>query len=405
MVAALTLDLTAQWHDHPGAIDASQWDRLVAGIPGGTPFMRHSFLSAMVDSGSACAKTGWQPLFVTLHDGAGQMVAACATFAKSHSYGEYVFDWAWADAHDRAFGAAGASYFPKLLGAVPFSPVPGPRLLVDPNAAPEVQQALRKSLLHAISQQVQQQAWSSAHILFVSDQEAGAAKEQGWLERHGVQFHWQNRQGEPYFDYEDFLASLHRDKRKKIHQERRKVRDAGVSFEVLEGAQILDADWDFFHRCYTQTYLQHGQQPYLSREFWRLASESRPQDWVLFVASREGERMACALLAVDTELGLAYGRYWGALSTVSCLHFEACYYQPMAWCIAKGYQRFEGGAQGEHKLARGLLGTPTQSVHWLAHPGFKQAVADFLHREGCQIQHYIDELDDRKPFKPLDALD
>ena len=171
MVAALTLDLTAQWHDHPGAIDAAQWDRLVAGLPGGTPFMRHGFLSAMADSGSACAKTGWQPLFLTLHDGTGQLVAACATFAKSHSYGEYVFDWAWADAHDRAFGAAGASYFPKLLGAVPFSPVPGPRLLVDPSAAPDVQQALRESLLQAISQQVQQQAWSSAHILFVSDQD------------------------------------------------------------------------------------------------------------------------------------------------------------------------------------------------------------------------------------------
>lgn len=183
------------------------------------------------------------------------------------------------------------------------------------------------------------------------------------------------------------------------------MRDAGVSFEVLEGEQIQPADWAFFHQCYTQTYWQHGQQPYLSRDFWRLASQSRPQDWVLFVASRGGERMACALLAVDTELGLAYGRYWGALSTVSCLHFEACYYQPMAWCIAKGYQRFEGGAQGEHKLARGLLATPTQSVHWLAHPGFKQAVADFLHREGRQIQHYIDELDDRKPFKPLDAPD
>jgi predicted N-acyltransferase len=403
MVAALTLDLREQWHDHPGTIPAHAWDRLVAGIAGGTPFMRHGFLSAMVDSGSACAETGWQPLFLTLHDTAGALVAACATFAKSHSYGEYVFDWSWADAHDRAFGAEGASYYPKLLGAAPFSPVPGPRLLVDPQAAPEVQQALRARLLLAMSEQAQQQGWSSAHVLFVSELEAQAALDQGWLQRHGVQFHWQNREGAPYFDYEDFLASLHRDKRKKIKQERRKVQEAGVTFEVLEGDQISDADWDFFHRCYTQTYHQHGQHPYLTRTFWTLASQARPQDWVLFIAHQGGERIACALMAVDVESGLAYGRYWGALNAVSCLHFEACYYQPMAWCIAKGFQRFEGGAQGEHKLARGLLGVPTQSVHWLAHPGFRQAVADFLHREDHQIQHYIDELNDRKPFKPLDA--
>jgi len=410
MVAGLALEVREQWHDHPGQIEAAQWDALVAGLPGGTPFMRHGFLSAMVDSGSACAETGWHPLFVTLHDDSNRLVAACATFAKTHSYGEYVFDWAWADAHDRAFAEGGARYFPKLLGAVPFSPVPGPRLLVDQQASPEVQQALRERLLQALSQRARLQSWSSAHVLFVSEQEAQAAQAQGWLQRHGVQFHWQNREGDPYFDYDDFLDSLHRDKRKKIKQERRKVRDAGVRFEVLQGAQITPTDWDFFHRCYTQTYWQHGQQPYLTREFWTLASQTRPQDWVLFVAHRpheEGhdERMACALLAVDAELGLAYGRYWGALETVSCLHFEACYYQPMAWCIAQGYQRFEGGAQGEHKLARGLLATPTRSVHWLTHPGFKKAVSDYLSREEHQIRHYIDELDDRKPFKPSDAPD
>jgi len=403
MVAALTLDLREQWHDHPGTIPAQAWDRLVAGIPGGTPFMRHGFLSAMVDSGSACAQTGWQPWFLTLHDAQGELVGAGRTLANSDANGGYGFDGAWADAHDRAFGAEGASYYPKLLGAVPFSPVPGPRLLVDPQASPEVQHALRIRLLQAMSQQAQHQDWSSAHILFVSELEAQAAHEQGWLQRHGVQFHWENRAGDPYLDFEDFLASLHRDKRKKIKQERRKVQEAGISFEVRQGGQITAQDWDFFHRCYTQTYHQHGQRPYLTRDFWTLASQARPQDWVLFIAHQGSERMACALLAVDVESGMAYGRYWGALRTVSCLHFEACYYQPMAWCIAQGFQRFEGGAQGEHKLARGLLGTPTRSVHWLAHPGLRQAVADFLQREDRQIQHYIDELNDRKPFKPLDA--
>ena len=366
--------------------------------------MRHSFLTAMIDSGSACLETGWQALFLTLNDASGALVAACASFLKSHSYGEYVFDWAWADAHDRAFSQQGRRYFPKLLSAVPFSPVPGPRLLTAPHLPEHARQALRVRVLQALSAQAQRQGWSSAHVLFVSEPEAAAAQSQAWLTRTGVQFHWHNRPSEPYFDFEEFLASLHRDKRKKIKQERRKVQEAGVTFEVLEGHQIGPVDWAFFHRCYTQTYQQHGQQPYLTPAFWTQASQQRPQDWVLFVATQGGERIACALLAIDAAQGLAYGRYWGAIAQVSCLHFEACYYQPMAWCIAKGYRRFEGGAQGEHKLARGLVAAPTRSVHWLAHPGLRQAVADFLLQEGDRIEHYIDELDDRKPFKSEDSL-
>ncbi|MDE2400437.1 MAG: N-acetyltransferase [Burkholderiales bacterium] len=389
-----------QWHRHPSAIPAHEWDALVAHHPGGTPFMRHSFLSAMVDSASACADTGWRPLFLSLHDDSGHLLAACPAFVKSHSYGEYVFDWAWADAHDRAFAAQGVRYYPKLLSGVPFSPVPGPRLLVDPLLPEGTQQMLRERLLRALSDQAQRQGWSSAHVLFLTDQEAQAAQSQGWLVRHGAQFHWTNRQPEPYVDFDEFLGSLQRDKRKKIKQERRKVTDAGVTFEVRQGAQITSDDWDFFYRCYAQTYLERGQQPYLSRDFWARVSQARPQDWVLFVALQEGERIAAALLAVDTDQGLAYGRYWGALRNVSCLHFETCYYQPMAWCIEQGYQRFEGGAQGEHKLARGLLATPTRSVHWLVQARFKQAVAQFLSQEGEHVLRYVNELDERTPFKP-----
>lgn len=398
----MEMRLSVHWHESLMEIDAAQWDALVAAVPGGTPFLRHGLLSAFIDSGSACAQTGWQPQFVTLRDAAGGIVAASPVFLKSHSYGEYVFDWSWADAHDRALARLGQHYYPKLLAAVPFSPIPGQRLLVRPDLPDAHRQAARKQLLEAMQSRCEAQGWSSAHALFVSDEEAEIAQSSGWLVRQGVQFHWQNRAPQPYASFEDFLASLHRDKRKKIQQERRKVRDAGVTFEVIEGAAISESDWDFFHLCYGQTYRERGQQPYLTRAFWQQAARALPGCWVLFVASIEGRRIASALLAVDPVKRLAYGRYWGALASVSCLHFEACYYQPLSWCIEHGYARFEGGAQGEHKLTRGLLPVGTRSVHWLQHEGLRDAVADFLMREVRGVSHYISELDERSPFKPQD---
>jgi len=394
--------LTVHWHDDLAQIPAAQWDELAAGAPGGTPFLCHALLSAMVDSGSACAKTGWQAHFLTLQDEAGRLKAACPVFLKSHSYGEYVFDWAWADAHDQALARHGQRYYPKMLSAVPFSPIPGQRLLVHGDLPPSQQQAARLQMLQALAAECEHKGWSSAHVLFLSDDEAALATSLGWLRRQGVQFHWQNRQPEPYASFEDFLAGLHRDKRKKIQQERRKVRDAGITFEVLQGEQITEADWDFFYRCYSQTYLERGQQPYLSRAFWASVAQALPACWVLFVASEGHTRIASALLAIDPVARVAYGRYWGAVSSVSCLHFEACYYQPLSWCIAHGMQRFEGGAQGEHKLTRGLLPVNTCSVHWLRHEGLRDAVADFLMREERGVQHYIHELDERSPFKPQD---
>lgn len=392
--------LIAHWHDDLSTISPMAWDALLTEVPGAQPFLAHAFLSALVDSGSACAKTGWQPLFLTLQDDSGQVLAACPAFVKHHSYGEYVFDWAWADAHDRALAAHGIHYFPKLLSAVPFSPIPGARLLTHPVLEEAQRCSARLQLLQALSARCAQHGWSSAHALFVSEVEAQEAQAAGWLVRRGVQFHWHNRPGAGYADFADFLASLHRDKRKKIAQERRKVADAGVVFEVREGRDITPADWDFFYRCYSQTYREHGQQPYLSPAFWHAMAQTLPDHWVLFTAYQSGQAVACALLAVDRVQRVAYGRYWGAVAAVSCLHFEACYYQPLAWCIAQGMVRFEGGAQGEHKLARGLLAVTTQSVHWLRHEGLRQAVADFLAREREGIGQYVGELDERQPFKP-----
>ncbi len=388
------------WLDHPSQLNPCEWDALVADVAGGTPFLRHGFLQAMIDSGSACAETGWQPRFLTVRAESGQLIGASPVFLKAHSYGEYVFDFAWADAHDRALSAHGHSYFPKLLSASPFSPIPGVRLLVHPDLSSDGKQAVRRQMLSALRQACEEEGWSSAHLLFVSLPEAQEAQEAGWLVRDGVQFHWHNREPEPYASFEEFLAGMQRDKRKKIQQERRKVREAGVTFETRVGDAITESEWDFFHRCHAQTYLDHGRQPYLDRSFWSLASKAAPDQWVMFIATQHGNRIAASLLAVDLSHGLAFGRHWGALQTVSCLHFETCYYQPLAWCIDHRMRRFEGGAQGEHKLARGLLPSPTRSAHWLRHPGFREAVADFLHRESLGVRFHVDELNERAPFKP-----
>ncbi len=380
-------DYVIRTFSDPEDIDAAQWNGLLEMQRAATPFMRLEYLRALHASGSACAQTGWQAQFVALFDD-DRIVAACALYLKDHSHGEYVFDWAWADAYQRH----GLAYYPKLLCAVPFTPVPGARLLArDPQA--------RVALLRAVQAIASQARLSSVHVLFLDDVDQAAAREAGWMMRGSVQFHWENRAPEAYADFEQFLASLQRDKRKKIQQERRRVRDAAVSFTVLQGLQIEAADWDFFYRCYTLTYRQHRSTPYLTRDFFARMAQEMASHWLLFIASRAGERIAASLIALDPAERVAYGRYWGAIETVDCLHFEACYYQPLAWCIANGYRRFEGGAQGEHKMARGLLPVQTWSAHWLAHPQFASAVADFLAREGEGVANYLDELETRQPFK------
>ena len=386
--------------DTPADIDASAWNQLLAQQADATPFQRHEYLAAMSASKSATPKTGWTPRFITLwrtdpHNpgGARQLHAACALYLKDHSYGEYVFDHAWANAYHQH----GVPYYPKALVAPPFTPVPGARLLARDDAA-------RAALAQALVSWCSDAGLSSLHILFAADADVAACSAAGFMLRHNVQFHWTNR--EPgYGDFDDFLASLSQDKRKKIRQERRKVAEAGVTFRALAGTEIQPRDWDFFYRCYERTYYEHGNAPYLSRDFFLAMARSMPHNWLLFVGERQGTPIAASLIAVnDPGTGaatarVAYGRYWGALERVDCLHFEACYYQPLQWCIAQGYQRFEGGAQGEHKMARALLPVKTTSVHWLAHPAFADAVQKFLQREGSGIENYIGELGQRNPFK------
>jgi predicted N-acyltransferase len=380
-------DVIARLHDDPSQVDAAAWNALLFAQAAPTPFMRHEYLLALHASGSATHDTGWVNQLLCLHRG-DDLIGACALYLKSHSYGEYVFDWAWADAYQRH----GLRYYPKLLSAVPFTPVPGSRLLARDAGT-------RRLLLQAMQQIASGGELSSAHLLFMDDADRQATAAEGWMLRQTVQFHWLNRAGDPYADFDAFLAGLQRDKRKKIAQERRRVVDAGVSFTVHVGDEIDSALWDFFHRCYTLTYAAHHSTPYLTRDFFARMQQAMPRHWVMFVAHRGGRRVACSLLAIDPERRHAYGRYWGSTEYVPCLHFEACYYQPLSWCIAQGYARFEGGAQGEHKMARGLLPVLTHSAHWLSHPGFADAVARHLEREGAGVEAYVDELRERNPFR------
>ena len=374
-------------HDDPATLDAAAWNALLDAQDAPTPFMRHEYLLALHASGSAAPDTGWAPRFLTVHAG-GTLRAACAAYLKSHSYGEYVFDWAWADAYRRH----GLAYYPKLLGAVPFTPVPGTRLLARDETD-------RDLLVAALRQLAGDGGLSSAHVLFVEDADRAAFVRAGWMLRHGVQFHWTQDLARPVVDFTDLLSRLQRDKRKKIQQERRRVAEAGVAFTVHAGGAIGEPLWDFFYRCYTLTYQAHQSTPYLTRDFFARMARTMADNWVMFVARRDGEPIAASLVAIDPERRAAWGRYWGCSEHVPCLHFEACYYQPLAWCLAQGYVRFEGGAQGEHKMARGLLPVQTFSAHWLRDPRFANAVADFLAAEGTGIGEYVDELRERNPFK------
>jgi uncharacterized protein len=373
-------------HGAASEIDAAAWDGLLAMQPEPSPFMRHAYLDALDQSGSASPQSGWTPRFVTLWRGR-QLAAACPLYIKSHSYGEYVFDWAWANAYEQH----GLAYYPKAVVAVPFTPVPGARLLARDADS-------RTLLVQALTAWCREEELSSLHLLFAADEDIAACAHAGLMLRHTVQFHWNNTS--PALDsFDAFLGTLSHDKRKKIRQERRKVHDAGVSFRCSRGAEIDAADWDFFYRCYARTYREHGNPPYLSRDFFHRMAASMPEAWLLFVAERAGKPIASSLIALSADASVAYGRYWGALERVDCLHFEACYYQPLAWCIEHGVQRFEGGAQGEHKMARALMPVKTTSAHWLAHPAFADAVERFLEREGEGIAHYIDHLSERSPFR------
>ncbi|RZI97726.1 MAG: GNAT family N-acetyltransferase, partial [Haliea sp.] len=349
---------------------------------------------------SAVPASGWTPCFLTLWQTGGDremLAGGCALYLKAHSYGEYVFDWAWANAYQQH----GLDYYPKAVVAVPFTPVPGARLLARTAAE-------RALLAKALIAWCSEEKLSSLHLLFASGQDIAACAEAGMMLRHTVQFHWTNKapalceaaapadtgcgperyaaaddpqapaQERPFTDFDDFLKSLSQEKRKKIRQERRKVAEAGVTFRWSLGPAISNADWDFFYSCYERTYYEHGNAPYLSRDFFQRMQDTMPENWLLFIAERGGAPIAVSLIALSSPAAgaqtssrrVAFGRYWGAQERVDCLHFEACYYQPLQWCIDHGIARFEGGAQGEHKMARALMPIRTTSAHWLAHPAF-----------------------------------
>jgi predicted N-acyltransferase len=363
-------------------IGQAAWDGLLALQEEANPFLSYAFLHALHESGSASPGTGWQPQYIALYDGE-TLAAALPLYVKGHSYGEYVFDWAWADAYQRH----GLEYYPKLLAAVPFTPVAGPRLLA-------VDAAARAALIDVLQATQRATEVSSTHILFPPEAHALQLQAAGFMLRSGVQFHWLNA---GYANFEEFLATLEAKKRKNIRAERRKVAEAGVTLRRVRGADATDADWKLFNRCYRHTYAAHYSTPYLNLDFFRRIGKTMPENILLVIAEREGRPIASSLVIHSADT--LYGRYWGELEHVPCLHFEAAYYQPLEFCIEQGIKTFEGGAQGEHKMARGFLPTRTFSAHWLAHPAFADAIERFLEREAGGIDDYLNELNERNPFK------
>jgi predicted N-acyltransferase len=363
-------------------IGADAWQRLVATS---SPFLRYEFLHALHASGCASDATGWEPQYLTLWttNETPRLAGAVPLYRKHHSYGEYVFDWSWADAYRRH----GVAYYPKWLAAVPFTPVPGPRLLAVDSAA-------KAALAEALMAHARRSGLSSLHALFLPEADAAALEQLGLVTRRAVQFHWFNR---GYVDFDAYLAALTQPKRKKIRAERRKVTDAGLTCVRKTGSEIREADWTLFARCYANTYAAHYSTPYLTLDFFLTLARTMPEALLLVVAQRGRKPIAAALaLYDDTRL---YGRYWGALESHACLHFEASYYQMIEFAIERRLMVFEGGAQGEHKLARGFEPVTTFSSHWLAHPAFAAAVERALEREAAGIDAYVDELNERSALR------
>ena len=371
--------VTAEIGNGVALLDPAQWDAL---NPSGDPFTSHAFLSAMEDSGSVGPGSGWSPAPILIRDTDGILSGALPAYLKSHSHGEYVFDHHWADAFERA----GGRYYPKLQIAAPFSPVPGPRIL-----AANAESAAH--LLHAAETLVDREGLSSAHATFVTAEQLPLFKAAGWLLRTGSQFHWCN---DSYNGFDDFLAALASRKRRAIRKERAAAQ-AAVTIEVVHGSDLrprhIDALWEF----YQDTGARKWGQPYLKRGFFDRIARTMADQIVLFFASRGGKIVAGALNLVGPDC--LYGRYWGCSEDIPFLHFELCYYQAIDFAIAHGLSRVEAGAQGEHKLARGYRAVPTWSAHYIANPGFRAAIADFLERETEAMEREIAFLGEMAPFK------
>ena len=370
--------LTLKIIENLADIPAAEWDALA----GDDPVLSHAFFHALQESGCATPQFGWQAQFLTLWQD-DRLVGAMPLYLKMNSFGEHVFDFAWADAYRQH----GLRYYPKLVCTVPFTPVSGRRLLA---ATDEVHSLLlQHALRHAKDIGV-----SSLHCLFLNEADAQEAQAQGMMLRQDVQFHWQNP---GYRDFDDFLATLSRDKRKRIKQERRKVQEAGIALQCVSGHHATADQWAFFASCYLHTLQLHHSPHQLNADFFQRIGAALPQHTLLVIATREGRPIASALNYVTKDA--LYGRSWGTFEFHSGLHFEACYYQAIEYCIAHNIRTFEGGAGGEHKLARGFLPVTTRSAHWLAHPQFAQAVENYLKQETGAIAEYMDELNEHSPFK------
>ena len=368
-------------------IDGDVWDRLAARGDSLNPFISHRFLHALEASGSVGDGTGWRPIHLTLEQAAGpegpaRIVAAAPAYLKSHSYGEFVFDQHWAD----AFARAGGAYYPKLLIGSPFTPVAGPRFL-----APDA--LLRRALADAAVEAARRLGVSSLHVNFVDEADAAAAGA-AYLRRAGVQYHWFNR---GYSDFEGFLAGLSSRKRKAIRRERRDAAASGLTIRRLQGEDITPAHWDAFWAFYQDTGARKWGRPYLTRTFFEIAATDMKDDILLIVAERAGTPVAGALNFIGGEA--LYGRYWGCTEHHPFLHFELCYHQAVEYAIEQGLSRVEAGAQGEHKIARGYEPVATGSLHWIADPAFRSAVADYLDAERRQTAAEIDYLSDFTPYR------
>ena len=372
-------------------VSAADWNALLDSDAG--PFLKYEFLSALEETGCVGNNTGWQVAHLVLKQ-AGQLVGAMPLYLKRHSYGEFVFDWSWAQAYEQQ----GLNYYPKVLCAIPFTPVQGSRILCKPGAnLDEIQNALIAGLKSILIDN----DLSSAHILFPLATEVDHLKEQGFLLRDSVQFHWHNQ---AFQSFEAFLSVLTMKRRKNIRREREQVAREAITFRHVPGIDSTDQDWEFFFSCYQNTYLEHHSSPYLTASFFKLWVKQNPENLHLILAQRNGNPIAASLLVVDSLSSKAYGRYWGAREHIPCLHFETAYYQAIEYCIKKGIQTFEGGAQGEHKMARGFLPTTIQSAHFIKDPRFAKAIGHFLDREHQGIGAYVDELAEHSPLKSTKVL-
>lgn len=364
-------------------VPADEWDTLGTA---GNPFLSHAFLDALEGSGCVGADTGWQPRHLLLRDASGRLVGAVPQYLKAHSWGEFVFDWNWAQAYARA----GHDYYPKQLSAVPYTPVTGPRLLVRG----ELEAATRGALALELREMARRAGISGAHVNFTTAEDQAALESAGFLRRHDCRFLWRN---DGYRDFDDFLDRFRSDKRKKVRRERRRIVESGIDFRTLRGEEIGTSLWRTIFAFSERTFLRHGSAHYLSAEFLERVARRQPGAVMVKLAERAGEPVAAAIFFQGGRS--LYGRYWGAAGHEDCLHFEACYYQGIEYCIEHGLAGFDPGTQGEHKLARGFEPTLTLSAHWLADPAFATAIGRYLERERAAVDDYIASAAQHLPFQ------